>query len=89
MAPVEERLSKLGGMARKVISKNPQDSKQVQSRQDEISSLWEGLKNKATERKTLLDHALQLQTFLGDSRDMVSRPQWIIKIMYDQNSLTS
>ena len=69
---MEERLSKLGGMARKVISKNPGDNKQVQSRQDEISCLWEGLKSKAAERKTQLDHALQLQTFLGDSRDMVS-----------------
>lgn len=69
---MEERLTKLRGMAHTVVSKSPQKSKQVQSRQDEIFTLWEALKSKAADRKTQLDHALQLQTFLGDSRDLVS-----------------
>ena len=69
---MEERLSKLRGMARKVVSRNPQEGRGVEGRQSEIASLWERLKVKASERKTALDHAHQLQTFLADSRDLVS-----------------
>ena len=55
-----------------VVSKNPQEGRAVEGRQNEIAALWEKLKVKANERKTTLDHAHQLQTFLADSRDLVS-----------------
>ena len=44
LAPVEERLSKLGKMTRKVAASNPQEGRQVQARNAEISELWDKLK---------------------------------------------
>ena len=44
LAPVEERLSKLGQMTRKVMTSNPQEGKQVQARHSEIAELWDKLK---------------------------------------------
>ena len=44
LAPVEERLSKLGRMTRKVTASNPQEGRQVQARHSEITGLWDKLK---------------------------------------------
>ena len=44
LAPVEERLSKLGKMTRKVTASNPQEGRQVQARHSEITGLWDKLK---------------------------------------------
>ncbi len=55
-----------------MVSRNPQEGRAVDGRQNEIATLWEKLKVKANERKTTLDHAHQLQTFLADSQDLVS-----------------
>ena len=41
---MEERLSKLGKMTRKVAASNPQEGRQVQARNAEISGLWDKLK---------------------------------------------
>ena len=44
LAPVEERLSKLSEMARRVVASNPNEARQVQTQQAEINELWEKLK---------------------------------------------
>lgn len=44
LAPVEERLSNLREIARKVVLDNPQDSRPVQAQQSAIIALWEKLK---------------------------------------------
>ena len=44
LAPVEERLSKLGRMTRKVTASNPREGSQVQARHSEIAGLWDKLK---------------------------------------------
>ena len=41
---MEERLSKLGRMTRKVTASNPQEGRQVQARHSEITGLWDKLK---------------------------------------------
>ena len=44
LAPVEERLSRLNTMVRKVVTANPKETRQVQARQAEITALWDKLK---------------------------------------------
>ena len=44
LAPVEERLGKLGRMTRKVAASNPREGRQVQDRHSEITGLWDKLK---------------------------------------------
>lgn len=44
LAPVEERLSRLNAMVRKVVTANPKETRQVQARQVEITTLWDKLK---------------------------------------------
>ncbi len=78
LAPVEERLSKLDAMAQKVVAGNPQESRQVQGKEAEITDLWKKLKTKAANRKAQLDNAFLLQTFLADSRDLVSHTVMIM-----------
>lgn len=69
---MEERLSKLDSMAKKVVAGSPQESRQVQAQQAEITDLWKKLKAKAANRKAQLDNAFLLQTFLAESRELVS-----------------
>ena len=41
---MEERLSRLNEMARRVVAANPKEARQVQARQTEITALWDKLK---------------------------------------------
>ena len=41
---MEERLSRLNEMARRVVAANPKEARQVQARQTEITALWDNLK---------------------------------------------
>ncbi len=73
---MEERLSKLDSMARKVVSGNPEELRHVQDKQAEITELWKKLKIKAANRKAQLENAFFLQTFLAESRDLVCALKW-------------
>ena len=72
LIPVEERAAKLDQMASTVMQSSPRDSRQVKSRVEEISSMWEKLKSKTAARKTQLYNAHLMHSFMADSRDLVS-----------------
>ncbi|XP_065894234.1 spectrin beta chain, non-erythrocytic 1-like isoform X3 [Dysidea avara] len=72
LAPVEEKLARLNVMAQQVIEAHPQDSSNVQSQLTDISATWQQLKQKAANRRYQLEEAYMLQSFMSDSRDLLS-----------------
>ena len=58
-------------MAALVAQSSPHDSRHVQSRAADINSLWEKVKAKTGRRKTQLNNAHQMHSFMADSRDLV------------------
>ena len=72
LTPVVERIEKLNRMATAAAQSSPHDSRHVQLRVSDINSIWEKLKVKDATRKTQLDNAHQMHSFMADSRDLVS-----------------
>lgn len=71
LIPVVERIENLNGMADTAASSSPRDARHIQSRMSEINSLWDKLKAKNAARKSNLDNAQQMHSFMADSRDLV------------------
>ncbi len=70
--PVVERMEKLNKMATTAARSSPRDSKHIQLRVSDINSIWEKLQAKNAARKTQIDNAHQMHSFMADSRDLVS-----------------
>lgn len=73
LIPVVERIEKLNKMADTAAQSSPRDARHVQARMVDINSLWDKLKVKNAARKSNLDNAHQLHSFMADSRDLVSQ----------------
>ena len=72
LIPVVERMENLNKMAATAARSSPRDSKHIQLRVSDINSIWEKLQAKNAARKTQIDNAHQMHSFMADSRDLVS-----------------
>ncbi|XP_070576983.1 spectrin beta chain, non-erythrocytic 5-like isoform X4 [Ptychodera flava] len=70
LAPVEEKMTKLGMLAKAVRTSYPRESDIVASKQQEINALWEALQDKVADRKARLDAAHSISKFHADAKDL-------------------
>lgn len=84
LKPVEDRINKLDEMASTVMQSSPRDSRQVQSRVVEITSMWDKLKSKTAARETQLHNAHLMHSFMADSRDLLGWASEITALLHSE-----
>ena len=70
LAALNDKVGTLMAEAKNLCSLHPQHADQINTKENEISSTWEALINKAKERKSRLEASYLLHRFLADFRDL-------------------
>ncbi|XP_078000869.1 spectrin beta chain, non-erythrocytic 5-like isoform X3 [Glandiceps talaboti] len=70
LAPVEDKMSKLGVLATAVRTSYPRESDIIATKQKEINELWEALQDRVADRKARLDAAHDISKFHADAKDL-------------------
>ncbi len=72
LAPVEEKVNRVNLLANSVKSSYPNETGTVNTRQEEISVLWDKVKTKAVERRSRLENAVGHQIFVNSSKSLLN-----------------
>ncbi|XP_044008912.1 spectrin beta chain, non-erythrocytic 5 isoform X1 [Aphidius gifuensis] len=72
LAPVEEKVRKVNLLANSVKSSYPNEHNNVNTRQNEIKSLWNKVQTKAKERRSRLEDAVGQQIFMNSSKSLIN-----------------
>ena len=65
-------MKQLSGEAERLCETHPDQTDDIRAKQDQIERQWQELRDKASQRRQLLDDSYQLHRFLSDYRDLVS-----------------
>ncbi|XP_033632547.1 spectrin alpha chain, non-erythrocytic 1-like [Asterias rubens] len=72
LAPVQEKLRKLGLLAKAVKTSYPNEGDHIDQRQNEIRELWDTLEAKAAERRAQLEQSRDISRFHHETKELVS-----------------
>lgn len=68
LAALEEKVKQLSGEADRLCETHPDQTDDIRSKQEQIERQWQELRDKAADRRKLLDDSYHLHRFLSDYR---------------------
>ncbi|KAK2710872.1 hypothetical protein QYM36_012149, partial [Artemia franciscana] len=72
LLPVEDKVRKVKNLAQSVKSDYPTEAKSVAAREQEVTAMWEEVKEKSLDKRTRIETAVGAQIFLRESSNLLA-----------------
>ncbi|XP_037069817.1 spectrin beta chain, non-erythrocytic 1-like [Pollicipes pollicipes] len=83
LAPIEEKVKRVAALASSVKASYPHELANVTTRQKEVNSLWDKVREKATQRRLRLEDAVGTQIFINQAQNLLS---WVDEVKATLNA---
>ncbi|XP_043236847.1 spectrin beta chain, non-erythrocytic 2-like isoform X8 [Amphibalanus amphitrite] len=83
LAPIEEKVKRVAALGNSVKASYPHELANVTSRQKEVNSLWDKVREKALQRRARLEDAVGTQIFINQAQNLLA---WVDEVKANLNA---